>query len=253
MIREKRVCFSTDSYFQDYATKDYEFVGMVSSRKARKHSVLMTPSGKLYVCKQCDESFDKSYSLANHVKSFCPKRLKKPDGDNNNNNNTDNTDTNSTINDDNTETDNSSKPTNEPEKEGEKIEQEEEELPRAPSMKRKRRSRKKVPVEDSAVVKSDDRESEADDVEPGAYEEEEELLDAAIEASLASYYEETAVAKADLDVVVMDPVTLLGFPVELVNKLKSLKALKLSLDNGLIDEEQYNMKQLEFLESFKFL
>lgn len=44
--------------------------------------MLITPSGKLYVCKQCDESFDKSYSLANHVKSFCPKRVKKTDGDN---------------------------------------------------------------------------------------------------------------------------------------------------------------------------
>jgi hypothetical protein len=43
-------------------------------RLVRKHTVLETSKGRVYVCKLCNETFDKSYALANHVKSFCPKR-----------------------------------------------------------------------------------------------------------------------------------------------------------------------------------
>ena len=40
----------------------------------RKHTVLETSKGRVYVCKLCNDTFDKSYALANHVKSFCPQR-----------------------------------------------------------------------------------------------------------------------------------------------------------------------------------
>jgi hypothetical protein len=61
--------------------------------------VLVTAEGKLYVCKLCDEAFDKSYSLANHVKSFCPKRVKKGEiSATSNNTNTEHVDNNNTNN-----------------------------------------------------------------------------------------------------------------------------------------------------------
>jgi len=70
------------------------------------------------------------------------------------------------------------------------------------------------------------------------------------EAGLGGYSMPSS--SSDQNWLSIDGHSVVGFPPELIFKLKSLKMLKLSQQIGLIEDAQFISKQEEFLQSFKF-
>jgi len=175
--------------------------------KIRKHTVLETSKGRVYVCKLCNETFDKSYALANHVKSFCPKRaLFKKD-----------------------------QPGQSYLASSDTVVGEESILEEAPEIKTSKRLRA------AKRQKSSQESTTAPHIN--------------IPPTTADTYDNPLRATNPGNTVHLDEYEksfLPNYPLDLVFKLKSMKALQLALDSALITPEQYATKQVAFLQSVTF-
>eukprot|EP00026_Physarum_polycephalum_P010605 Phypoly_transcript_10772.p1 GENE.Phypoly_transcript_10772~~Phypoly_transcript_10772.p1 ORF type:complete len:205 (+),score=26.59 Phypoly_transcript_10772:192-806(+) len=174
--------------------------------KIRKHTVLETSKGRVYVCKLCSETFDKSYALANHVKSFCPKRaLFKRDSSSYLSNS-------ETV----------------PSTEQESIQ--DEPSPEVKTSKRLRSAKRHRFVQESTAPSSHSTPPATDTYE-------DPLRSTHPSSGRLDEYEKSFLP---------------NYPLDLVFKLKSLKALQIAMSSSLITPEQYAAKQLLFIKSINF-
>jgi len=210
---------SNDSELEDVSNKSPKKYDLLPGNKLRKHTIEFTEEGKVYVCKLCSEKFDKSYALANHVKSFCVKRIQ-------------------------TKKDKMSKSpvrtkSATPSKRS----------PQSRNITRRRRTRVLTPPKNDEDIEDNNFQVSNHLAENSMMKNEEEeerhqLRDEGNDLVPSSSSEQSW--------LVIDGHCVADFPPELIFRLKSLKMLKLSLQIGLIENTQYVSKQEEFLESFKF-